>query len=223
VNKNNSTVKLYQDVTVLNSSLDNNVSIGDFSKVQNSDLENNVCIDRNNHIDGSIIKKFSYTGKNTMIINSEVGAFCSISWNVSLGGADHDYSRMSQHSFLYNTVSKIRPENQLAAYNRFNRALIVGNDVWIAAGVVITRGVTIGDGAVIGANAVVTKDVPPYAIVVGSPARVIKYRFPLPIIELLLKIKWWNWPLAKIKANYSILSKQPTEEALTVLLRKSND
>ena len=117
MNKNNPKVKLYKDVTVLNSSLDNNVSIGDFSKVQNSELKDNVCIDRNNHIDGSIIKKFSYTGKNTMVINSEVGAFCSISWNVSLGGADHDYSRMSQHSFLYNTVSQIRPENQLAAYN----------------------------------------------------------------------------------------------------------
>jgi len=218
-----STVKIYKDVTVLNSSLGEHSSVGDFSKIQNSQIAESVCIDRNNHIDSSSILRFSYTGKNTILINCEVGAFCSISWNVSMGGADHDYSRVSQHSFLYNSQSGIRPELQSPAYNRFIKPLIIGNDVWVAAGAVITRGVTIGDGAVIGANAVVTKNVPPYAIVVGSPAKIIKYRFSPAIIKLLLKIKWWNWPLDEIKANYLTLSQQPTEKALEIFLRKSND
>ncbi|PWB24611.1 hypothetical protein DCO46_11265 [Flavobacterium sp. HTF] len=77
----------------------------------------------------------------------------------------------------------------------------VGNDVWIGAHSVILSGVTIGDGAIIASNSVINKDVPPYAIVGGSPARIIKYRFDKPTIDNLLKIKWWDWDLKKIKAN----------------------
>ena len=76
--------------------------------------------------------------------------------------------------------------------------ITIGNDVWIGYEAVILSGVTIGDGAIIGTRAVVTKDVPPYAIVGGSPARVLKKRFSDDIIEKLLKIKWWNWPVEKI-------------------------
>lgn len=83
--------------------------------------------------------------------------------------------------------------------------------------------VVIGDGAVVGANAVVTKDVPPYSIVAGSPAKIIKYRFSAEIIELLLKIKWWEWPIEKIKANYPLLAEQPSANGLKEILRVSND
>ena len=76
--------------------------------------------------------------------------------------------------------------------------ITIGNDVWIGYEAVILSGVTIGDGAIIGTRAVVTKDVPPYAIVGGSPAKVLKKRFSDDIIEKLLKIKWWNWPVEKI-------------------------
>ena len=79
--------------------------------------------------------------------------------------------------------------------------VIIGNDVWIGAHTTIVNGVRIGTGAVIGAGAVVTKDIPPYAIVVGNPAHVIKYRFSEDVIHKLLAIKWWNWSPEKILAN----------------------
>ena len=74
----------------------------------------------------------------------------------------------------------------------------IGNDVWIGANAFIGSGVTIHDGAVIGAHAVVVKDVPPYAVCVGNPGRVVKYRFEPEIITALLKLRWWDWPDEKI-------------------------
>ena len=79
--------------------------------------------------------------------------------------------------------------------------VIIGNHVWIGQGAMIMKGVTIGDGAIIGAHAVVTKNVDPYSIVVGNPAKTIKYRFSEDIINALIKIKWWEWGKQKIKDN----------------------
>ena len=87
---------------------------------------------------------------------------------------------------------------------RNNRPIVIGNDVWIGAGVIILPGVHIGDGAILAAGAVVTKDVEPYAIVGGVPAKVIKYRFEKKVIEKLLKIKWWDWDSEKIEANIEL-------------------
>jgi chloramphenicol O-acetyltransferase type B len=84
----------------------------------------------------------------------------------------------------------------------------IGNDVWIGAEAIILSGVTIGDGAVIGARAVVAKDIPPYAIAVGNPARIIRQRFDEKTIEKLLEIKWWNWDDAQIEKFLPILLSQ---------------
>ena len=86
------------------------------------------------------------------------------------------------------------------AFERYKR-LTIGNDVWIGANVYIKNGIVIGDGSVIAAGAVVVKDVPPYAIVGGVPAKIIRYRFPQDIIDGLLTIKWWNWSDEELQAK----------------------
>ena len=208
-------VKIYRNVCVLNSYIKNNSSIGDNSIIKNSNLDFHVKIQRNNIIHNSIFGKHTYTGPNTIILYSKIGNFNSISWNVSIGGANHDYSRLTTHSFLYNKKSPLNPGKE--AYNRFSSECIVENDVWIGANSIIHRGVSIGTGAVVGANTTVTKDVPPYAIVVGSPAKIIKYRFDDNIIEKLLKSEWWNFSDDKIRALFDILSNKPTLVSLSEL------
>lgn len=135
-----------------------------------------------------------------------MGAFCSISGNIMfLIDIDHDYRSVS----LSQEVPSLIP---LAKGVRKRKgSVIIQNDVWIGYGAVFFGGVTVHNGAVVAANSVVTKDVPPYAIVGGNPARVIKYRFDEQTIQKLLDIQWWYWDLKKIKAEKEWFTK-PTEE-----------
>lgn len=82
---------------------------------------------------------------------------------------------------------------------------VIGNDVWLGMEAMVMPGVTIGDGAIVAARAVVTKDVPPYGVAGGNPARVVKQRFAQPVVDALLDIRWWDWPLEKIEANLKVI------------------
>ena len=108
---------------------------------------------------------------------------------------NHDYLSVSMYP--WKAVFNLETDNKLKEKGQ----IIIGNDVWIGRGATLISSVTVGNGAVIGAQSVVTKDVPPYAIVGGNPAKIIKYRFPKEIIEKLNKIKWWNWTEEKIIGN----------------------
>ncbi|MDH6525578.1 acetyltransferase-like isoleucine patch superfamily enzyme [Polynucleobacter sphagniphilus] len=146
------------------------------------------------------IGDYSYiSGPNSYVEAVSIGKFCSIARNVVIGVSDHNYSEVTTHPFCsdpyYGIVSKSESSPQ-------KLKPVIGNDVWIGIGACILRGVKIGDGAVIAANAVVTKDVPPYSIVGGNPAILIKYRFSEYQIKMLLEIKWWDWDISKIKNNY---------------------
>jgi virginiamycin A acetyltransferase len=208
-NSIDNTVKIYNRTTIVNSSILSDSSIGDFTKVVNCRIDNNVRIDRNNHLDSSEVGSFSYTGKNTTILHAQIGKFCSISWNVTVGGADHDYTRICQHSILYNSKEFFNDIDLIETYDRYKEEVVIGHDVWIGASAFVKRGVRIGNGAVIGANSVVTTDVPRYAIVAGSPARIIKYRFGLEDIQKIDDLNWWNWPIEKIKREITFLSSKP--------------
>ena len=105
-------------------------------------------------------------------------------------GANHDIHRLA-----VTPVQRVLQEKVTEIYSSFqNEGCHIGNDVWLAAGCHVLRNVSIGNGAVIGANSVVTKDIPPFAIAVGSPAKVIGYRFSKEIIESLQEIQWWDFP-----------------------------
>ena len=127
-----------------------------------------------------------------------IGRYSSLAYDLSFDiGMNHDYrcvTTYSQHQIIPHAYASEDGSTVNPAADPMNRhQLIIGNDVWIGAHVRLMGGVHIGNGAVIGAGAVVAKDVPPYAIVVGNPARVIKYRFDEETIARLQRIKWWNW------------------------------
>lgn len=128
----------------------------------------------------------------------ETGAFCSIADKVTFCGAINHAWVMNKkivHTFPF---SKCFPHCYTPEAGSRGK-IVVGNDVWIGIEAFILDGVTIGDGAIIGARAVVAKAVPPYAVVVGNPARVVHYRFTPEQIEKLLKINWWFWSEAEIR------------------------
>lgn len=145
-----------------------------------------------------------------------IGRYCSIGHRVIFEvGLNHDYHCVTTYPF--EDFERNDPEAINHAYSVNRCQIIIGNDVWIGCDVTIMGGVRIGNGAVIGAGAVVAKDVPPYAIVVGNPARVIKYRFESDVIQCLQKIKWWYWPSEEIKKKY------PLMKNVTKFLAKSKD
>lgn len=119
-----------------------------------------------------------------------IGKFCSMADEVRIfAGGEHHHNWGSTYPFAA-YFSEFR---ELEDYHATKGDVSIGNDVWIGYGATILSGVTIGDGAVVGTNAVVTKDVPPYAIVAGNPARIVKYRFEQDVIDKFLEIKWWDW------------------------------
>ena len=135
-----------------------------------------------------------------------VGNFCSISWNASFELSlrdSHNYSAFS--SFSLNNFDWAVPKNFRSQVGYCK--ILIGNDVWIGRGCFLKcanpeKPLVIGDGAVVASDSVVVKSVPPYAIVGGNPAQIIKYRFPPHVIEALLRIKWWDWSLDKIHDNF---------------------
>lgn len=145
-----------------------------------------------------------------------IGKYTSIAHEIIFDVAlNHNYKAASTYPFQYpdmlkqlgnDYVENLKDAKFPKKFPAKNpHQVIIGSDVWIGRGVMIMGGVTIGSGAVIGAGAVVAKNIPPYAIAVGNPARVIKYRFDEETIKKFMAVKWWNWDLKKIYANLPIM------------------
>ena len=173
------------------------------AEVTNCKFNNYNTIYKFARIRNSEFGDFSYVARNSQIYNTKVGKFTCIGPNVNTGMGAHPSSEfVSSHPLFYSTLGQssglIIVEKNL--FEEFPSTEI-GHDVWIGNNAIIKYGVKIGDGAIIGAGAVVTKDVEPYSIVGGVPAKIIKYRFSQDEIEYLVAFKWWDKDLEWMKSN----------------------
>jgi acetyltransferase-like isoleucine patch superfamily enzyme len=143
--------------------------------------------------------RHSYIGSYSEILFPEVhiGSFCSLANNITFHGESNHYS---------DGISTY-PFNEELGWEEYHKGryskgeIVIGNDVWVGDGVSFLSGVTVGDGCVIGANTVVSKNLNPYGVYIGNPARLVRYRFSPGVIDLMLNIKWWDWSEHKIRKN----------------------
>ena len=157
---------------------------------------------------------YSYAVQHCSIVWADIGKFCSIAATNRINPGNHPMWRAALHHFTYRSESygfAVEDDTEFFEWRKAHRVRI-GNDVWIGHGSVILPGVTIGTGAGIGAGAVVSKDVPPFAIVGGVPAKVIRYRFPEKVQEDLMNLAWWDWPREKLEIALPDFRKLSAEE-----------
>ena len=157
-----------------------------------SNIHKTAVISSGCNVVESTMGRYSYIGYDSTMVKCNVGSFCSIADCVYIGGAEHPMEWVSTSPVF----QKVRHSGPTKRYAKFElpqiKTTTIGNDVWIGHGVIIKQGVIIGHGAVIGSGAVVTKDIEPYSIVVGCPAKHIKYRFDEQLRNDLLSTQWWN-------------------------------
>lgn len=167
--------------------------------IDSSVIKSNVCLFSPYKIYNCNIDKYSYISYNSNISFTNIGKFCSIGPNLVCGWGIHPTNGISTSPSFYSTKSpnnvSFSTENKIVE----RKPITIGNDVFIGANVTIMDGVTIGDGAIIGAGAVVSKDIPPYAIAVGCPIEIMRYRFNEEKIDALKKIEWWNFDEDQLK------------------------
>ncbi len=186
-----------KETVYLNSVVTNpNISVGEYT-MYNDFVNDPTQFEKNN-----VLYHYPINHDRLMI-----GKFCSIACGAKFifNSANHTLSSLSTYPFpLFFEEWGLKREEVTDSWDN-KGDIVIGNDVWIGYEAVIMAGVTIGDGAIIGTRAVVTKDVPPYTIVGGVPARLIRKRFPDETISELLKIRWWDWPEERIAENISAI------------------
>lgn len=163
-------------------------------------------IEAGSSIVGSSFDRYSFCGYNCTIVNCSVGSFACIADNVSIGLSSHPMQYASMSTVFLAQRDSVRHKLSKHPTPCISMLTLVGSDVWIGKSALIKQGVTIGHGAVVGMGAVVTKDVPPYAIVAGNPARIIRFRFDEATIGQLLKSEWWNLTSDQIRELASCLT-----------------
>jgi len=165
----------------------------------------------NTNVINSVLGDHTFVQKDSIIINADVGKFCSIASGVSISLGKHPTTLVSSHPAFYSATQPLaKTFSREDRYNPFAERVVIGNDVWIGQGAMIMDGVVIGNGAVVGAGALVTKNVPDYAIVGGVPAKTIRYRFSEEICKKLLEVKWWDMSDDELKRLSNLFGEPAT-------------
>ena len=180
------------------------IMVAPYANCNNVEFEEYVNVAHHAEIDECKIGKRTSIGRYSKIRNAEIGRYCSISWDVTIGAMGHPMESVSTHAFSFRKKFGLSENDYFLKHEK----VIIGNDVWIGCNVVIMPGIEIGNGAVIGGGGIITKNVRPYEIVAGNPAKHLRFRFSDEIINRLLGIKWWEWDDRIIKDNISLFSHQ---------------
>lgn len=185
----NSSLSALSTKSIVKTDIPSPCFIDEHVSIQNSVLSPFTNFAHHSDIMNSSIGLRSSIGRYTIVRNSDIGSYCSISWHVTIGADGHPTERVSGHAaFFQKRFGIVDCDSSKGEVPRTS----IGNDVLIGCGVIIKAGVSIGDGVIVGSGSVVVKDVPPYAIVVGNPAYVLRYRFNNETIRLLQELEWWN-------------------------------
>jgi phosphonate metabolism protein (transferase hexapeptide repeat family) len=156
---------------------------------------------------------YSYVVHDSQIIYATIGKFCSIASHTRVNPGNHPLDRVALNHFTYRASAYGLGPDEVGFFDwRRSHRVTLGHDVWLGHGAIVLPGVTIGTGAAIGAGAVVTKDIPPFAVAVGNPARVIRLRFPEEVCAALLRIGWWDWPRERLAAALQDIRTLSAEE-----------
>jgi hypothetical protein len=144
---------------------------------------------------------YSYVVHDAQIIYATIGKFCSIASHTRINPGNHPLDRVALNHFTYRASAYGLGPDEAGFFDwRRSHRVTLGHDVWLGHGVIVLPGVSIGTGAAIGAGAVVTKDIPPFAVAVGNPARVLRLRFSESVCAALLDLAWWDWPRDRLGA-----------------------
>ena len=168
--------------------------------VRNSEFGRYTYLGPRSEVTDSILADYGYAIGDNQIAHASIGKFCNIATGVRINPSNHPWWRATQHHFTYRSASHgfhLPDDGEIFQWRAEDRVTI-GPDVWLGHNAIIMPGVTIGAGAAIGSGAVVTKEVPPFAIVVGVPAKVLRLRFDQRTVDRLMRIAWWDWPHAAI-------------------------
>ncbi len=190
---------VHDDVQVTNSTLGRYTELGRGTVILNSELGD-----------------YSYTTRFCDIANTTVGKFCNIASFARIGPTDHPLDRASLHHFLYRSDDYWSDAGRDEAFfdHRASRRTTIGHDTWIGHGAIVRPEITVGDGAVVAAGAVVTRDVDPYTIVAGVPAKPLRRRQPPEIAERMVALAWWDWDHERLRAALEDFRALPAEAFL---------